>query len=496
MTTNSNSTSLNVRNDLVEALERDLVGPARIDAILGSEIAREQLPGWERPSKWYLTGFLIPSGTPPEKSADADEDDDLDVIPESEGISEESSDERKAAKKGFFPSSMGLSFLVDRDTRVLSVTVHWGAYTLTEVEGADNKPQAVWQREPKEIVLRVSLSGADVPVVRDVDSNGLQVHVVERSISAENLEDQLPAGTRSVSVFLVNSRTPVEDNPDRAYVFQPEIEVSSDRPFVPRPDLRGARGIDWDEQVSDLHYSDTPEFATGHGVSAEWEIEDNTCSVLRTAWVGKAEVEKTSTFEVPGVELSMEALGGLTDAAAIDAALTPLVIQYRAWIAAQRSNVSALEGKRRLTADELLRLAEMAATRIETGIARLANDADALDAFRVANRAVARALRKRLGIDEPRWRAFQIAFILLNLPGLADPKDANRETVDLLFFPTGGGKTEAYLGLAAFAMVLRRLATSGREWHRGRGSERDHALHAAVADARSIGARGRPCMCT
>src|SRR5205814_3605839 len=41
--------------------------------------------------------------------------------------------------------------------------------------------------------------------------------------------------------------------------------------------------------------------------------------------------------------------------------------------------------------------------------------------------------------------------------GLADPSDPNRETVDLLFFPTGGGKTEAYLGLAAFAMVLRRL---------------------------------------
>jgi hypothetical protein len=98
----------------------------------------------------------------------------------------------------------------------------------------------------------------------------------------------------------------------------------------------------------------------------------------------------------------------------------------------------------------------------------LAADADALDAFRLANRAVARALRQRLKIEAPRWRAFQLAFILLNLPGHADPRDPHRETVDLLFFPTGGGKTEAYLGLAAFTMVLRRLRNQGERSRGGR----------------------------
>lgn len=48
----------------------------------------------------------------------------------------------------------------------------------------------------------------------------------------------------------------------------------------------------------------------------------------------------------------------------------------------------------------------------------------------------------------------------MNLPGLADPTHTDRDVVDLLFFPTGGGKTEAYLGLAAFALVLRRLKNS------------------------------------
>ncbi|MBI4602075.1 MAG: helicase, partial [Planctomycetes bacterium] len=274
----------------------------------------------------------------------------------------------------------------------------------------------------------------------------------------------------------MNRRSPVppeNGEPDRAYAFQPELEVRSDRPFVPRPDLSGARAEDWDEHVADLHYADTPEYATGHGVSAEWEIVDGACRVLRTAWIPSAEVEKTETAAIDRVELSMERLGALADGAAAEAALRPLVEQYRAWIEARRAGLATLPGRRRETAEELLRFAGIAAGRIEGGIAILAGDADALDAFRVANRAVARALRRRLKAqfesEPPRWRAFQLAFLLLNLPGLADPSDPHRHTVDLLFFPTGGGKTEAYLGLAAFAMVLRRLHHPGEKGRAGAG---------------------------
>ncbi len=85
-------------------------------------------------------------------------------------------------------------------------------------------------------------------------------------------------------------------------------------------------------------------------------------------------------------------------------------------------------------------------------------------------------------IDPPEWRPFQLAFLLMNLRGIAEPTHADREVVDLLFFPTGGGKTEAYLGLAAFTLVLRRLR------HPGIGSggrQCAHALHPSVVDPRS-----------
>jgi hypothetical protein len=447
------TTSLDVRERLVEALRLDLVGPGP-----GHALSDERLPGSVRPSTWYLTGFLIPSGMPPEKRGDPDEDDDLEVVPGSAGLAEEENEERKAAKKGYFPSSMGLSFLVPREGRDIAVTIRWGDYTPAETAGGDGKPLSIWQRTASEEIVAVRLTGSRDPASREIPgSGGLQLNVVERTVADDDLASPIPAGTRSVSVFLVNHRTPDRTNPDTTYAFQAEMEVRSVRPFVPRPDLRGALAEDWDERVADLHYADTPEYATGHGVSANWEIENGECRVLRTVWVPAAEVEKTETVDVARVELSMDALGALADGAAVATALGPLVAGYRDWITAQRAGTASLAGMRRDTAEELLRLGGVAAARIERGIATLSGDVDALDAFRVANRAVAAALRKRLGIAVPRWRAFQLAFLLLNLPGLSDVREPNRDTVDLLFFPTGGGKTEAYLGLAAFVMVLRRL---------------------------------------
>jgi hypothetical protein len=459
------TTSVEVRERLVEALGLDLVGPR-----VGHALAAERLPGRVRPSNWYLTGFLIPSGTPPEKGADADENDDFELVPESAGLPEESNDERKAAKKGYFPSSMGLSFLVPKDARKLAVTVRWGDYTPADIAGDDGKAISIWQRMARETMVPVALTGAQDAVVHEVPgSGGLELQVAERTVTAGELVSRLPAGTRSVSIFLVNRRTPDESNPDCAYVFQAEIEARSELPFVPRPDLRGALASEWDERVADLHYVDTPEYGTGHGISAGWELSGGACHVLRTAWIPVAAVEKTETVDVPGVELAMEVLGAITDGAAVTAALAPLVDHYRAWIEQERTRTHSLPDGHRETAEELLRLAGIAATRIERGIAALVTDADALDAFRVANRAVARALRQRLDVETPRWRVFQLAFLLLNLAGLVDSSDPNRDTVDLLFFPTGGGKTEAYLGIAAFAMVLRRLRHPGDQGLAGAG---------------------------
>ena len=93
-------------------------------------------------------------------------------------------------------------------------------------------------------------------------------------------------------------------------------------------------------------------------MSAEWEVVDDGCRSIRTAWIGTAEVEKTSTADVPSVELSMEALHRLDDGDAMQDALVPLVAQYREWIEARRQEVAACrwQGDRRYMAGRVVPL--------------------------------------------------------------------------------------------------------------------------------------------
>ena len=162
-------------------------------------------------------------------------------------------------------------------------------------------------------------------------------------------------------LFLVNERQAKVDRLDESFAFQAEIEVSALVPFVPRPDPRPVRDGDWDERVADLHYSGTVEYAAGHGVSADWEVVDGACHRLRTTWTPSADVEKTETFA--GVELGMEALGGISHGVSAQKALTALVADYRSWIDDRRQSLADLADERREVAEELLRLTSVAAAK-------------------------------------------------------------------------------------------------------------------------------------
>ncbi|MGO9463517.1 MAG: DISARM system helicase DrmA, partial [Isosphaeraceae bacterium] len=290
-----------------------------------------------------------------------------------------------------------------------------------------------------------------------------------RRVTSDGAQGGLPKGSRSLSVFLVNRRIPSPDERrDESFAFQAQLEVTSDASFLPRPNLRSLQSEDWDERVADLQFRDACEFAVGHSVATQAVLHDCHCNLVRTGWIPQAEVERVAPAELKHIELSMDALGQLTSGADAQAKLGNLVTQYRAWIEQQGGKLPSAPPRRKETGDLLLNNAKVASRRIEEGIALL-GDAQCLEAFRIANRAMATAARRRMGVMrnqppdsiQPAWRPFQLAFLLMNLKGIADPAHSDREVVDLLFFPTGGGKTEAYLGLAAFTLVLRRLRNPG-----------------------------------
>ena len=290
-----------------------------------------------------------------------------------------------------------------------------------------------------------------------------------RPVESDGADGRLPKNTRCASVFLVNRRTPKPDEiRDEAFAFQTQLEVHCDEGFLARPNLRSLVSDDWDERIADLQYRDECEYAVGHSISTEAVLTDGHCHTVRTCWIPEAQVERVAPADLKDIELSMDALAQLSDGNAAKAALGNFVKQYTAWIAEQRKTSPKSPALRAETAQALLDRAQVASNRIEDGI-NLLSDPRCLEAFRIANKAMALAARRRMGVMQgkppesinPRWRPFQLAFILMNLKGIADPTDADREVVDLLFFPTGGGKTEAYLGLAAFTIVLRRLKHPG-----------------------------------
>jgi hypothetical protein len=457
------TTSLAVRSSLVDALRLDLVGPEP-----GSPHADEALP--QMPSRLYLTGFLVPRDSEPEQKADETADETVDAQDETGGTDDVTAPEPPAARKGFYPSSIGISVLVESGVTRLRVGVSWGDYVCLEKDEEKGTPHQ-WKRTPRseEVVVELPAKTSG-PLQLDVpNSNGLCLVATVRPIVFSRLPaGALPVGVKSVSVFLVNERKPAPDaRVDEGRVFQTQIELTCEQPFVPRPNLRGGASDDYDERIADLQYRDIAELAVGHGVAAEALCEPGAaCSKVRTISIPSAEVERVAPSPMQGVVSGMEELGGLPDAAAARAALFPLVESYRQWIEGQRQHVpSGLTKRQRETADDLLERAEIAARRVEAGIQALA-DPEVLQAFRIANRCMHAAAmapaRRRADEGKPTWRPFQLAFLLLNLPGIADPTHSDREVVDLLFFPTGGGKTEAYLGLAAVAIVLRRLRSPDR----------------------------------
>ena len=457
-------TSAEVREQILDSLILDLVGPvATLKA--GNSLEQEILPGSTAPLRWYLTGFLAPFAAKPEEKTDEDSGEQIDLIPPKTGLDDEAAPEAASSRKTPFASSMGLSVLIPPECRSIRATATWGDYEAVMKDEAVTgwRRTARWAQAPLPIPEKDTTRGA----IRLKDSGGLDLVLSVRTIPPHKGLDLVAPGTRAVSVFLVNNRNPILGvRRDEAYVFQVNLQLESEVPFVARPDLRGVISSDPDERVADLQYRDAFEYAVGHGVSARaLPVKSGGCRSVETAWIPRAEVQRIEHRAPPAnATLDMEKLASIKDAAEAKSLIEPLIQAYREWITKQSVPVgsSSMEKRRADVAAKMLSRAGVVAGRIEQGLKELV-DPNVLEAFRLANKVMAAVGRRRRkdATGPPTWHPFQLAFLLLNLTSMAEPEHADRELVDLLFFPTGGGKTEAYLGLAAFTMFLRRLRNPG-----------------------------------
>jgi hypothetical protein len=477
-------------------LRRDLIGPGPDDA----DIARELLKN--NPSRWYLTGYLAPALEDIADGVESIEDEgdphfgDEAADPETGTgggrAADDPPDDEPSARKSRVPSSCGITVLIDASVEEVEVSLSWGDYVtvppLPEEIFLDEKKQfnpsyrnVQWQRVPGHAKLRLRVpNGRGRPVIVPGSAG------VQRPGGALYLEaharpytlDQPDGSKRNVmalTVMVVNRRNSTRRRfIDVTFAFQVRLELRSAAGLYPRANVTGYASADLDAALADLHYCDVADYAVGCNTSAGWRPDgDGAVRAAYTEFLPAAEVERVEPNEnITDVEFGMETLAALAASGPdpLRDALFHLPTHYGTWIAQQQATITTIAGApRQATAQRLIASARQARDRIAEGIALLAGDPNARRAFQAMNEAVARSARQReAGLDgdptaqrPPKWRPFQLAFILLNLSGLQDRLHPDREVVDLLFFPTGGGKTEAYLGLAAWTMAHRRITNGG-----------------------------------
>lgn len=225
--------------------------------------------------------------------------------------------------------------------------------------------------------------------------------------------------------------------------------------------------LDEEEQEIELQYANRHVYAIGHGCAAQWQIENNKVTEIYSDTMPAVEVPQMTadTGSRGDPVLSLARLSGIDNLHAnIQSELIAFVDGYAAWVAEQERSISGQSADDRAAAKRIVNRMAIAVSRMRAGLCLLSKNAQARLAFSLANRAMLNQMRqndqlqgKPHGEDVYRWRPFQLAFLLTTLESAANPESDFRDTLDLIWFPTGGGKTEAYLGLVAFQIVLRRL---------------------------------------
>ncbi|MBY6540051.1 helicase [Rhodococcus sp. BP-349] len=428
------------RDDIFDSLEDELLGPA--DGPLS-----------EFPLNRIIVGILHPQkphqaiATEYHEKLEADEPAEDARSASLDSSATESAVARSHAHR---PSAMGLTFSVD-STKTTSVIVDVMAHRYEE------------QGDGSWLPIRVA---TDHPVELDpLGPHQLSAVVAENLLLRGVVRDPVDGVVRmTLSLVNTNVQSAGEGHDDAACWFRPSITVATaNGKFVDRRRPRDVASSDPDVRSSEFLYRDEPALAIGHGCAVSWDETATDVTHLRTTFLPSHDVRLARPSggddddPFGSYQLVMNDLASSDDRTH----LSGMASAYERWIEAREADSGLLAGPAREAALEHIDMAAVCARRMRAGIEAL-EDPLVNRAFRLMNEAMVaqRDAQDKARGEAPstqKWRPFQLAFILMNIPGIVDPTHDDRDVVDLLWFPTGGGKTEAYLGCIALTVLLRRL---------------------------------------
>lgn len=459
-----------VRQQVIEMIKTDLLGPRSEEEVLN------QNPRFE-----YIVGMLAPKtgkddSNEQEIEGDAFLEGDADYT-----AGEEDDNEPVSANRFTTPSSIGISFYLENTTNSFNIDVSWGDYSKAS-EKAFNKDgkeisvntyARLPQKETVEINIQEFGKSVEIPLV--CDSN-VVLHVSKIG---------LKQGYTLITAYIINRRLNPESDV-AGMMFQVNLRAYSQDGsdiFVAEHICRKILAVD------EFYFAQRPILGRGRGCAATWNANKNgRATEIASSFIPEYEFPSVSAA-LEGFDpfyFSMRTLSVTKKKNDIIDRLNVLADSYASWIQDKLVHDAKMNDEKFKSeiGNIVIEKCEDALDRIRAGIKLLVDDDIAFDAFCFMNRAM--ILQRNImnfskkhgaGIEcsftdfvDPRkpennfgWRPFQIAFILLNLNAIVDPEHCDREMVDLLYFPTGGGKTEAYLGLMAFVIANRRLRSKEDE---------------------------------
>jgi hypothetical protein len=539
---------MNIRDEIVDAVLKEIVGPdpkpKYKDKTTGEEILLASVHG--SPKSRYGAGMLYPQQAinneieyPGEGQEETKEEPDInedhaDDLIKSErsnnGAGDEKDEEPVGMANQYLPSAMGFTVRFKRqDDDEIKLLIRSAFYN----KGKDKKPTKelkdgkivaytnkdgktydsdYWTRQPiKPDLLSLKLNSL-IPqdkksyykvINKSTDgSDWLVLRVFDRTTSIDREENLL-----TYTFVLINALHSVTDdstNPNKI-LYQNELTLTTDSTSLIEPYKEKELRSDTNEEKElNLLYRNKRVYSIGHGTSVEWKVEENNTSIYEI--VKQIKTSVIPVYDLPQVaptakvSLSMLELSDIGDWEKAKESLKILKKRYEAWIEGQDTLTDTDEFKNyREAAKSNIEKCNISLSRIDKGIDLLLKadlDSDLVKCFRWMNRSMiwqqqrskakirkwqktGKGKNQRLTLDyldedlktttfdsledfhkgknNGKWRPFQLAFVLMNIESIIDPKSKEREIVDLIWFPTGGGKTEAYLGLTAFNIFFRRI---------------------------------------
>ena len=291
--------------------------------------------------------------------------------------------------------------------------------------------------------------------------NKLEINSLWRNIKNGSI---VTVSVRNIQkIELDGKRAGSKENTEKK-IYQNRLKINLNQgsflPYESPEESSNFFNFDIEEKLLRYTYKDSKIYAIGHGTSADWENSNE------PKWISSdfLPIEKLMKVNADEKSLNHDCLKSnwlVDDEISKDLkinSIKALTKSYSDWAEEQ-----SLKSESDEESKEIINRILQNVKRIESGITNLKNNENLYKAFIFMNKTMLRQRNMQKDENEFVWRPFQLIYMFLIMNSISDPNSDEREIADLLWFPTGGGKTEAYMGVMLLQIYFDRITSEDKD---------------------------------